>query len=257
MKSALRKSAITVFWLMFLAIAAVALQQPATTTPPATSSSTAASSGNAGTADGQASADANSNEPKGTTEELNEEENATFKYSPAVRFIAKHTGLSLTSAFWACYTLNFAIIAILIWLAMKSNLPAMLRGRTHEIQKGMEEARRSSEEAKRRLQDIESRLSRLGTEIAEMQKHAEAEGKAEEERIRASIEEEKHKILHAAEQEVAQATNTARRELQKYAVDLAIHMAEKGIRLDANEDKALVEEFSEQLAVEARRNGGS
>lgn len=225
--------------LAFLSLGATALQEPSTASSPSTTSSSDQASG----------------QPQSPGQELNEEENATFKYSPAVRFIAQHTGLSLTSAFWICYSLNFAIIAILIWLAMKSNLPTMLRGRTQDIRKGIEEARRSSEEAGRRLQDIEARLSRLSVEISDMQKHAEAEAKAEEERILRSIEEEKHKIVHAAEQEVAQATSTARRELQKYAVGLAIEMAEKGIRLDASNDKALVEDFSEQLALEARRNG--
>jgi len=185
------------------------------------------------------------------------EEEAAFKYSPAVRGISHVTGLSLESAYWLCVVINFAIVAVLIILAMKANLPAMFRGRTQEIQKGMEEARRSSEEARRKLQEIEARLSRMSVEIGEMQKHAEAEAKAEEERIRTSIAEEKHKILDSAQHEVTQATSAARRELQKYAVELAVAMAEKGIRVDAGEDKALVEDFSEQLASEARRNGNS
>ncbi|HWC16886.1 MAG TPA: ATP synthase F0 subunit B [Terriglobales bacterium] len=186
-----------------------------------------------------------------------EDEHAAFKYSPAVQAISRLTGLSLENAYWLCVIINFAIVALLILLALKSNLPAMLRGRTQEIQKGMEEARRASEEAKRKLQEIEVRLSRLDVEIGEMQKHAELEAKTEEDRIRASIEEEKHKILESAQQEVGQATSTARRELQKYAVELAVAMAEKGIRVDANEDKVLVEDFAEQLASEARRNGNS
>jgi F0F1-type ATP synthase membrane subunit b/b' len=121
----------------------------------------------------------------------------------------------------------------------------------------MEEARRSSEAARLKLQEIEQRLSRMSIEIGEMQKHAEAEGKAEEERIRSSIAEEKQKILNSADHEITQATSAARRDLQKYAVELAIAMAEKGIRVDTNEDKSLVEDFTEQLASEARRNGSS
>lgn len=225
-----------------------ALQQPSDATPATSSESAAAASSNARAAE--------ANEPQGTNEELNDEE-ATFKYSPAVRFIARHTGLSVTSAFWACYSLNFAIIAILIWLAMKSNLPAMLRGRTQEIQKGIQDARHASEDAGRRLKEIEARLSRLSLDIDEMQKHAEAESRADEERIRSSIEDEKQKILQAAHQEVERATNAARRELQKYAVTLAVDLAEKGIRVDAQEDKTLVEGFVEQLAADARRNGSS
>lgn len=185
------------------------------------------------------------------------EDLAAFKFSPAVRGISHVTGLSLESAYWLCVVINFGIVAVLIILAMKANLPAMFRGRTQEIQKGMEEARRSSEAARLKLQEIESRLSRMSLEIGEMKKHAEAEGRAEEQRIYASIAEEKQKILDSAQHEVTQATGAARRDLQKYAVELAVAMAEKGIRIDASEDKLLVEDFTEQLASEARRNGNS
>ena len=149
------------------------------------------------------------------------------------------------------------MIALLIFFAMKSNVPAMLRGRTQEIQRGMEEALRASEDAGRRLREVEARLSRLSVEIEEMQKHADAEAKAEEDRIHASIDEEKSKIIQAAEQEVALAANSARRDLQKYAVELAVAVAEKGIRVDTSTDKALVEEFTEQLGGDARRNGST
>ena len=188
-------------------------------------------------------------------EESDEQERAAFKYSPAVQGISHITGLSLVGAYWLCFVINFGIVAVLIVWALKANLPAMFRGRTQEIQKGMEEARRSSEAARLKLQEIESRLSRLSVEIGDMQKHADAEAKAEEERIRASIAQEKQKILDTAQHEVTQATNAARRDLQKYAVELAVAMAEKGIRVDTSEDKSLVEDFTEQLGSPARRNG--
>lgn len=186
-----------------------------------------------------------------------EDEEAAFKYSAAVRGISKITHLSLVGAYWLCVLINFTVIAVLIVWALKSNLPAMFRGRTEEIQRGMEEARRASQEAKHQLQEIEARLSRMNVDISEMQKHAENESKAEEVRLRASIEEEKRKIVDSAHHEVEQATSAARRELQKYAVGLAIAMAEKGIRVDVEEDKQLVEDFSEQLTSQTRRNGGS
>ena len=191
------------------------------------------------------------------TDKESEDQEAAFKYSAAVRGVSKITHLSLVGAYWLCVLLNFAVIAVLIVWALKSNLPAMFRGRTQEIQRGMDEARRSSEEAKVKLQEIEARLSRMNIDISEMQKHAENESKAEEVRLRASIEEEKHKIVESAQQEVEQATSAARRELQKYAVGLAIAMAEKGIRVDVEEDKQLVEDLSAQLGSQARRNGGS
>jgi len=185
------------------------------------------------------------------------DEEAAFKYSAAVRGIAKITGLSLTTAYLVCVVINFAIIALLVVFIMKSNVPAMLRNRTQEIQKGIEDARHASEDAGRRLHNVEARLSRLSSEIEEMQKHAEEEARVEENNIRASIDAEKHKILQAAEQEITQIANTVRRDLHRYAAELAVSFAEKGIRIDASSDKALVEGFTDQLAASPRRDGSS
>ncbi|HET9742797.1 MAG TPA: hypothetical protein VFQ00_08610 [Terriglobales bacterium] len=181
------------------------------------------------------------------------DEDAAFKFSPAVQGIAHITGLSLVGAYWLCFSFNFAVVVVLIWLLLKANLPALFRGRTQDIQRGMEDARRSSDEAGKRLREVEARLARMSSEISEMQNHAELESKAEETRILASIEEEKKKILEAAQQEVGLASSVARRDLQKYAAELAIGIAEKGIRIDAAEDRSLVEDFAEQLGN--HRNG--
>lgn len=181
------------------------------------------------------------------------DEDAAFKFSPAVQGIAHITGLSLVGAYWLCFSFNFAVVVVLIWLLLKANLPALFRGRTQDIQRGMEDARRSSEDAGKRLREVEARLARMSSEIAEMQNHAELESKAEEARILASIEEEKKKIVEAAQQEVGLASSVARRDLQKYAAELAIGIAEKGIHIDAAEDRTLVEDFAEQLGN--HRNG--
>ena len=185
------------------------------------------------------------------------DEEAAFKYSASVRYIAKKTGLSLTAVYWVSVILNFAIIAVFVVFFMKSKVPTLLRNRTQEIQKGMEEARLASEDAGRRLRDVEARLARLSSDIQDMQKQAESDARAEEERLRSSIDDEKQKILQAAEQEITQTANAVRRDLQKYAAELAVSFAEKGIRVDTNSDKALVEDFTEQLAADTRRNGNS
>lgn len=192
-----------------------------------------------------------------SNEAAGEGETTAFKYSPTVQWIAKKAGVSVTAAYWLCVVLNFAVIAIAIVFFLKSSLPAAFRGRTQSIQKEMQEARRASEDAQHRLKEIEDRLARMNVEIGEMQSRAESDARADEERIRASIEEEKKRILESAEQEVQQATSTARRDLQKYAVALAVEMAEKGIRVDASEDKELVESFTAQLTPDSHRNGGS
>lgn len=270
MKSILCNFGFVLFLVVFFSLCCAGQQQSKPSAPKSASPSSSGSSTEAAFAPEPATPNQEvihaSNEAAGRTpqeaavgkhEGEHEDEEAAFKYSAAVRGIARITHLSLTTAYWACVVINFVIIAVLVLLAVKSNVPAMLRSRTQEIQKGMEDARRASEEARRRLSDVEARLARLSSDIEDMQKHADAEAHAEEDRIRASIDEEKHKILQAAEQEITQTANTVRRDLRKYAAELAVALAEKGIRVDTSSDKVLVEEFTEQLAVDARRNGSS
>jgi len=266
MKSILRNFGLLAALLVCSSLGVLALQesQPATQKP-STASSTDSARSPEPTNPNQEVTHA-SNEAAGRTGREAEagkhaegegDEEAAFKFSAAVRAIARVTGLSLTTAYWACVVINFAIIAAFVIFIMKSNVPTMLRNRTQEIQKGMEEARRASEDADRRLHDVEARLACLSSDIEDMRKQAESEAHAEEDRIRTSIDTEKHKILQAAEQEITQTANAVRRDLQKYAAELAVSFAEKGIRVDANSDKALVEDFTEQLAADARRNGSS
>ncbi len=112
----------------------------------------------------------------------------------------------------------------------------------------MEEARKASEDANRRLAEIEARLSRLDAEISGMRDAAEKEAAAEEARIKAAAEEDARKIVESAEQEIAAAAKTARRELTAYAANLAVALAGRQIKVDAVTDQALVREFARELS---------
>jgi F-type H+-transporting ATPase subunit b len=181
-----------------------------------------------------------------------EEGHKEFKESPSVKWVGRMFGLSPTASYWALLTLNFLIIAGLIYAFTKSSIPAMFRARTESIQKGMEEARRASEEANRRLGEIETRLSRLDVEIAEMRAAADTEALKEEERIRAAAEEDKQKIVKNAEAEIAAAAKLARRDLRAYAAELAVGLAETRIHIDAATDQALVRSFVDQLGKDGQ-----
>jgi len=182
-----------------------------------------------------------------TNEGAGGDETAQFKHSASVKLLSRITGLSLEGAYWLAVVLNFAIVAGVIAWAAKKNLPAVFRGRTANIQKSLEEARRASEDANQRLAQIESRLGRLDDEIKKMRATSEKEAAAEEERIKASAEEDARRIVESAEQEIAAAAKAARRELTSYAADLAVTLATKQIRVDANTDQALVRRFANQL----------
>ncbi len=176
------------------------------------------------------------------------EENAEFKHSASVQWLAKTTGLGIRNAYWADILINFAIVAVLIVLFVKAKVPAMFRVRTATIQRGMEEAGKASADARARLAEIEGRLARLDAEIAEMRSAAEAEAAGEEERIRVAAAEDQKKIIEMAQQEIAAATRAARRELKSYAAELAVGLAEKRIHVDAGTDQALVRSFVDQLS---------
>lgn len=170
-----------------------------------------------------------------------------IRNAPAVKFIARHTGLTNDQAYWLCIGLNFAVIFFAIAGLMRKMLPGYFRGRTSTIQKGIEEARKMSEDARRRLAEVEGRLSRLDSEIAGMKREADENAKAEELRLLAAGEEERRRIVTSAEQEIEMAANAARRELKAYVAELAVQLAEKKIRVSKDTDEALVRAFTAQM----------
>lgn len=181
-----------------------------------------------------------------------EDEQAQFKQSASVQWVAKVTGLSLDRAYWLCVLLNFALIAGATFYFSRKNLPSVFRNRTATIQKAMQEARQASEEANKRLAEIENRLSRLSSEIATMTANAEKEAAAEEARIKAAAEEDARKIVESAEQEIAAAAKLARRELTAYAANLAVSLAARQIKVDTATDQALVRGFANELSAKGK-----
>lgn len=184
-----------------------------------------------------------------TREAAGEDTNAQFKHSASVRLIARLTGMSLQQSYWLCMTLNFAVVAALIFWAWNKHVPEMFRTRTSDIQTAMFEAQRASEEARRKLGEIEIRLSRIDGEIEAMRAAAAKEVAIEEARIKAAAEEEARNIVQGAQQEIAASVRAARRQLAAHAADLAVGLAKKQIRIDAGTDQALVRNFASELAV--------
>jgi len=164
-----------------------------------------------------------------------------------VQLVSRLTGLSLSNAYLFSVVLNFVVIAAVIAWASRKYLPGIFRDRTASIQKAMQEAQKASEEARRRLAEIESRLMRLDGEIGMMRDAAEKEAEAEEGRIQAAAREDARIMVESAQQEIASAAKTARRELTAYAADLAVSLAKKQIHVDAATDRTLVRNFADEL----------
>jgi F-type H+-transporting ATPase subunit b len=134
-------------------------------------------------------------------------------------------------------------------------LPKTLRDRNAAIQKHLVDARTATEEARARLSSVEDRLAKLDGELAAMRSQAEQDAEKEEQRIRASVEDEKKKILASAEQEIAAATMHAQKQLQQHAAELAIEQAARKLVVSAETDRLLVQGFAQRLAGDESKKG--
>jgi F-type H+-transporting ATPase subunit b len=181
------------------------------------------------------SSGAQSSEKNSEKNKEEKDENDVFRHSSSVRAIGAKMGLDPEHAATAFSILNFALLVIFVgWFLVKA-LPKAFRNRTSTIQKHLVEARSATEEANARLSSVEARLSKLDEQIAAM---------------RAQAEEEKHRILTSAEQEIASATTQAQRQLRQYAADLAIDQAAHKLVVNAETDRLIVQDFARRLAGE-------
>ena len=183
------------------------------------------------------------------------DENDAYLHSDAVKAIGAKLGMTTEQAATVFQIANFAVLALgVLWLVVKM-LPKVLRDRNTAIQRNLVDARTATEEASARLNSVEERLSKLDGQIAAMRAQAEKDSAADEQRIKASVEDEKQKILATAEQEIAAATSLAQRQIQKYAAELAIEQAARKLVVSAETDRLLVQGFARQLAGDDSKEG--
>jgi F-type H+-transporting ATPase subunit b len=181
------------------------------------------------------------------------EENGQFKYSPAVKWFAKHLGLDPHRAYFVSLLINFGLLALFFWVLLRAKVPAMFRSRTNSIQTAIREARAASAEATERLQAVEARLAKLDSEVSGIRAEAEKQAVAEEQRIHAAAEEDKNRVVESAKLEIDAIARNARRDLKSYASTLAVEIAAKRIRVDEKSDQALVREFVDQLGKDGHQ----
>jgi F-type H+-transporting ATPase subunit b len=188
-------------------------------------------------------------------EKQEEDENDAYRHSATVKAIGAKLGLDAEQAATVFTVANFVVLALLVgWFLLKT-LPKTFRTRNDAIQKHLVEARAASKEASTRLSSVEARLGKLDEQIAALRTQAEKDAALDEQRIKASVEEEKQKILAAAEQEIAAATVNARRQIQQYAADLAIDQAAKKLVVSAETDRLLVQDFARRLTGNDAKEG--
>ncbi|MGC1360937.1 MAG: ATP synthase F0 subunit B [Silvibacterium sp.] len=173
-----------------------------------------------------------------------------FRHSPAVQNLARRLHISTEVAAKALEDLNSAIlIGAILWFLFRM-VPKMYRKRSETLQKQLFEARSATAEANERLAVVEERLSKLGIEIDAIREQTERDSVNDEKRIHDSLEAEKKRLVSSVEQEIESASATARRDLKKYAATLAVDRAMSEIRLSADDDRALIRSFGNDLRGE-------
>jgi F-type H+-transporting ATPase subunit b len=183
------------------------------------------------------------------------DENDEYLHSPTVRALGAKIGLNAEQAATAFTVANFVVLAALVgWFLIKT-LPKAFRSRNTAIQKHLVDARTATEEASARLNSVEDRLSKLDEQIAAMRAQSEKDSALDEQRIKAGVEDEKKKILAAAEQEIAAAATLARRQIQQYAAELAVDQAARKLVVTAETDRLLVQNFSRRLTGDDAKEG--
>ena len=190
-----------------------------------------------------------------TTKVENEEENDAFRHSAAVKAFARwmHTDIETAAKIFEDLNSGILIFAIL-WFLFKI-LPKAFKKRSESIQKQLVDARTATEQANERLNAVEKRLSRLDDEIEAIRKSAEQDSVNDEARIKQAMEEERKRIVESAEHEIDAAGAAAQRHLKQFAAELAVNRAVESLRLSAEDDRKLVENFGRDLG-RGSANGG-
>ena len=178
-------------------------------------------------------------------------ETDAYRMSPTVVKLGGALGMKPETAANVFTIFNIVVLFAAVGYGLVKILPKTFRARSSSIQKSLVDARTATEEATARLNSVEDRLSKLDGQIDAMRAQAEADGLRDEQRIKASVEDEKARIIAAAEAEIQSATTLARREIQKLAAELAIDQAARKLVVTPETDRQLVESFASRLGTDA------
>jgi F-type H+-transporting ATPase subunit b len=174
-------------------------------------------------------------------------ETDAYRLSPVVVKFGALLGMSPEVAANVFTIFNILILVGGVGYGLMKTLPNAFRKRNTQIQKHLVDARTATEEATARLNSVEQRLSKLDEQIAAMRSQAEVENKRNEERMKSLLEEEQQKILEATEAEIYSATAAARRDIQRYAANLAVENAASRLNITGDTDHLLIQKFAQQL----------
>jgi F-type H+-transporting ATPase subunit b len=188
--------------------------------------------------------------PKDDNEETNE-----FRHAPIVQSLGHSLGLDTESAARIFEIVNSGILLFAIFFFLFKLVPGAIRSRNAALAKRLVEAREATEAANERLRAVEAKLARIGEDIEAIRQQNEREMAGDEKRIKESLEEERQRIVQSAEQEIESAGAAAKRDLKRFAAELAVDNAARRIQVSHESDKAMIERFGNDLTAQFGKGG--
>jgi F-type H+-transporting ATPase subunit b len=139
--------------------------------------------------------------------------------------------------------LNFAVLFGGLTFALYKPARNFLAKRTRDIQASLDEAREGRLRAEAKLEEARAKLAALEGDVARLRAQAEAEGRAETERIKALAEKEARRIQAFTQQEIDLQLKAGIQELKEYTAGLAASLAEARMkrRLTPDEQSGLID----------------
>ncbi|HTV06119.1 MAG TPA: ATP synthase F0 subunit B [Acidobacteriaceae bacterium] len=171
----------------------------------------------------------------------------SFRHSPAVQRLAHHLGLSTELTAKIFEDINSGIMIGAILWGIFLFVPRMYRKRSERLARELLNARTATAEAGERLAAVEERLSKLDIEIEAIRQQTERDAANDEKRIRESLEAEKQRLLASVDQEIEAAGAAVRRDLKKYAANLAIDRATAELHISDADDRELIRAFGQHF----------
>ncbi len=141
----------------------------------------------------------------------------------------------------------FGGLAVLLFKPMR----AFLRRRTEDVRRVMEETEAERKEAEKKYEEAARRLDRLASEVEAVKSAAEADGLAEQEKIRRLAAEEAEKIKRLAQADLEAQVRAGIKELKRHAAELAVRRAQEKIRekMTAERQAILIEQAIRDVAA--------
>lgn len=129
----------------------------------------------------------------------------------------------------------FVFVGFLVYL-LRRRVRDGFGARREGIRRELLRAQEERDQALGKLAEVETRLGRLDGEVARIREQAKAEALAERERISRSTEAEMFKLREQTQREIENAGKAARHELQRFAAQQSVRLAEEMIRRDIREE---------------------